>query len=113
MSFLRRAKGFGYRLELFFLCTSDPVMNAARVRTRMRRGGHAVPLDKVVSRYPGSIRTALEASKIVDGLRVYDNTEWGYSPLLLGWWEDQEPKYVAESIPRWAVPFFPSSVEST
>jgi predicted ABC-type ATPase len=113
MGFLHRAKGLGYRLELFFICTSDPVLNAARVRTRMGRGGHAVPLDKVVSRYPGSIRTALQASKIVDGLRLYDNTEWDYTPLLLGWWEDQQPKYVAESIPRWAAPFFRRPAKAT
>jgi predicted ABC-type ATPase len=62
-------------LELYFLCTADPVMNAARVETRRGRGGHAVPLDKVVARYPGSIRTALEASYIIDELWLYDNTE--------------------------------------
>jgi predicted ABC-type ATPase len=106
IEFLRRAKGFGYRLQLFFICTSDPVMNAARVQTRMGRGGHAVSLDKVVARYPGSIRTALEARRIVDELWLYDNTQWDYTPLLLGWWEEQQPRHVAESIPRWAEPFF-------
>ena len=105
-SFLRRAKERGYRLELFFLCTSDPVMNAARVKTRMGRGGHAVSLDKVVARYPGSIRTALEARKIIDELWLYDNTAWDCTPLLLGWWGDQQARHVASSIPRWAEPFF-------
>jgi predicted ABC-type ATPase len=106
IGFLRRAKELGYRLELFFLCTADPVMNAARVKTRMGRGGHAVSLDRVVARYPGSIRTALEARKIVDELWLYDNTGWDYTPLLLGCWEDQQPKHFAESIPSWAAPFF-------
>jgi predicted ABC-type ATPase len=106
IGFLRRAKERGYRLELYFLCTADPVMNAARVETRRGRGGHAVPLDKVVARYPGSIRTALEARKIIDELWLYDNTEWDYTPLLLGWWEGQQAKHVAESIPHWAEPFF-------
>ena len=106
IGFLRRAKERGYRLELFFLCTADPVMNAARVKTRMGRGGHAVSLDKVVARYPGSIRTALEAKKIVDELWLYDNTERDYTPLLLGWWEGQQARHVAVAIPRWAEPFF-------
>jgi predicted ABC-type ATPase len=106
IGFLRRAKELGYRMELFFLCTADPVMNAARVKTRMGRGGHAVPLDRVVARYPGSIRTALEARKIVDELWLYDNTEWDYTPLLLGCWENQQAKHVTESVPRWAEPFF-------
>ena len=106
IGFLRKAKQLGYRLELFFICTADPVMNAARVKTRMGRGGHTVPLDKVVARYPGSIRTALEAKGIVDELWLYDNTEWDYTPLLLGRWEGQQSVHVAESIPRWAEPFF-------
>jgi predicted ABC-type ATPase len=106
INFLLKAKLLGYRLELFFLCTADPVMNAARVKTRMGRGGHAVPLDKVVARYPGSIRTALEAKKIVDELWLYDNSEWDYTPLLLGRWEDQKTIHVVESIPRWAERFF-------
>jgi predicted ABC-type ATPase len=104
--FLRKAKELGYRLDLFFLCTSDPVMNVARVKTRMGRGGHAVSLDRVVARYPGSIRTALKAKTIIDELWLYDNTEWDYTPRLLGWWENQQAKHIADSIPRWAEPFF-------
>lgn len=106
IGFLRRAKERGYCLELFFLCTADPVMNAARVKTRMGRGGHAVSLDRVVARYAGSIRTALEARRIVDELWLYDNTAWDSTPLLLGWWEGQQAKHVAVSIPPWAEPFF-------
>src|SRR5271154_4658023 len=34
MGFLRNARMLGYRLELFFICTADPVMNAVRVQTR-------------------------------------------------------------------------------
>jgi predicted ABC-type ATPase len=106
IGFLRKAKERGYRVELFFLCTSEPVLNAARVKTRVGRGGHPVPLDKVVARYPGSIRTALEARKLVDELWLYDNTAWDYTPLLLGWWENRQARHVAESVPRWAEPFF-------
>ncbi len=106
IAFLLKAKQQGYRLELFFLCTADPVMNAARVKTRMGRGGHAVPLDKVVARYPGSIRTALEAKGIVDELWLYDNTAWDRTPLLLGRWQDRKMMHSAEPVPRWAEPFF-------
>ena len=63
IGFLEKAKALSYRLNLFFICTSDPVMNAARVKTRVGRGGHSVNLAKVVARYPGSIRTALAAKK--------------------------------------------------
>lgn len=42
----------------------------------------------------------------MDELWLYDNTPWDYTPLLLGWWEEQQVKHTAESIPRWAEPFF-------
>ena len=74
IAFHEKAKALGYRLNLFFICTSDPVMSAAK--------------------------------KIVDGLWLYDNTGWDLTPLLLGWWEDQQKRHIAESIPRCAEPFF-------
>ncbi len=106
IGFLRGAKERGYHLALYFLCTENPDLNAARVKTRSGRGGHAVPLDKVVARYPRSIRTALEAKNLVDELWLYDTTAWNSRPLLLGWWAAHGSRYLAPSIPRWAEPFF-------
>jgi len=48
---------------------------------------------------------------MVDGMWLYDNTAWDYTPLLLGYWEDQLAQYVSESIPRWAEPFFRTSAK--
>jgi predicted ABC-type ATPase len=84
IGFLRKTTQNGYRLELFFLCTADPVMNAARVKTRLGRGGHSVPLDKVVARYPGSIRTALEAKQIVDETMALRQHRMGLHTALVG-----------------------------
>jgi predicted ABC-type ATPase len=105
LRFLRRAKDLGYLLQLFFVCTSDPVMNAARVKTRMGRGGHAVALDKVLTRYPGSIRTALDARTVVDDCGFMTITEWDGTPLLLGFWQGQHDRHIARYIPLWAEPF--------
>jgi predicted ABC-type ATPase len=107
LAFLRQARESNYRILLFFICTGDPDLCAARVNTRIGRGGHAVDLDKVIARYPGSIRTAVEAMKFVEELWLFDNTEWDYTPHLVGWWEDQQVRYAANAIPRWAQAFFP------
>ena len=61
LRFISDAKQSGFFVRLFFLCTDDPLLNAARVETRVREGGHAVPIDRIHSRYGGSIRTAVKA----------------------------------------------------
>jgi predicted ABC-type ATPase len=48
---IERAKAAGYFVRLYFVGTSDPSINIARVRARVDEGGHDVPVDKIVARY--------------------------------------------------------------
>jgi predicted ABC-type ATPase len=38
-------------VTIFYLTTRDPDINVERVRQRMREGGHAVPEERIISRY--------------------------------------------------------------
>jgi predicted ABC-type ATPase len=49
------AKTLGYRVQLIYVVLDDPRRNVERVKIRVRRGGHHVPEDKIVSRYWNSI----------------------------------------------------------
>jgi predicted ABC-type ATPase len=51
IDFISRAKSAGYFVRLFFIGTSDPRINAARVAGRVMLGGHTVPIEKIVSRF--------------------------------------------------------------
>jgi predicted ABC-type ATPase len=51
IDFLARAKDAGYFVRVFFIATSDPRINAARVADRVLAGGHAVPIAKILSRH--------------------------------------------------------------
>ncbi len=51
LNFLHRACAAGYFTRIFFVGTADPRINAARVADRVIRGGHTVPIEKIVSRY--------------------------------------------------------------
>ena len=51
IDFLVRAKDAGYFVRVFFIATSDPRINAARVADRVLAGGHAVPIEKILSRH--------------------------------------------------------------
>jgi predicted ABC-type ATPase len=81
-------------------------LNAARVETRVREGGHAVPIDKIHSRYGGSIRTAVKAMGLVDKLWLYDNSLLNRNPRAIATCVSGKLVYAGSHRPRWAEPFF-------
>lgn len=74
LTFLTKAKQAGYFIRLFFVGTSSPEINAARVARRVMEGGHTVPIEKIISRYAKSILNCAQAAGGVDRLYVYDNS---------------------------------------
>ena len=51
LEFLHKAKDAGFFIRFFYVCTSDPTINIARIAQRYLNGGHEVPISKVISRY--------------------------------------------------------------
>lgn len=74
LDFIRRAKKAGYFVRIFFISTSNPTINAARIARRVMKGGHDVPIPKIISRYIKSIANCAEIAPVVDRLYVYDNS---------------------------------------
>ena len=72
----------GYLVKLFFLQLVSPELAIARVRQRVRSGGHNVPEPIIRRRFASGLRN-LEAlyKPIVDEWAVYDNS--GSTPQLL------------------------------
>ncbi|MBU1664701.1 MAG: AAA family ATPase [Gammaproteobacteria bacterium] len=74
VDFLERAKLRGFFIRVFFVATSNPTINAARVARRVMQGGHDVPIGKIVSRYFRSIANCAVVAPLVDRLYLYDNS---------------------------------------
>lgn len=74
VDFILRAKKAGFFIRVFFIATSNPAINAARIAGRVMQGGHDVPISKIISRYRKSILNCKIISSIVDRLYVYDNS---------------------------------------
>ena len=68
VDFIKRAKEAGFFIRLFFVSTESPLINASRVAARVMKGGHDVPIPKIISRYTKSILHACGS------LFVYSNT---------------------------------------
>lgn len=71
---LEQAQQAGYRTYLYFVATDDPAINISRVRNRVKQGGHAVPEDKIASRYHRSLDLLMDAICHTNRAYVFDNS---------------------------------------
>lgn len=103
LEFLYKAKDAGFFIRLFYVCTSDPAINVARITQRYINGGHEVPISKIISRYYKSLVNAAKALPLVDRAYVYDNSVDNQLPqLLYRTTEGKLFKQYIDEIPEWA-----------
>ena len=110
VDFVRRAIESGYFVRIFFVSTNNPIINAARIAQRVLKGGHDVPIVKIISRYVKSIANCGMIADQVDRLYVYDNSIDGEEARpLFRLKEGQIGKIYTEAIPAWAQNILPKS----
>lgn len=103
LDFIRRAKQAGFFIRLFFVCTESPMINAARIAGRVMKGGHDVPISKIISRYQKSIINCKVATSIADRVYVYDNSADGREArILFRFANGVIIKRYTDDIPQWA-----------
>ena len=99
LDFLRKASRAGYRVYLYYVATDDPLINISRVKSRVRKGGHDVPTDKIVARYRRSLDALLGAIDVSHRAYLFDNS--GIESKLIAEVNDGELRLVSSSIPNW------------
>ena len=70
----RDANARGYETHAIFLGTVAPAINIARVRTRVREGGHDVPTSEIVRRWTKAFENLLATWEVFDSIDVLDST---------------------------------------
>jgi predicted ABC-type ATPase len=101
LDFVVRAKAAGYFVRLFFVGTTDPRINAARVAGRVMQGGHTVPIEKIVSRYGKSLANLPPAIRVADRVYIYDNSVQDVDARLCARTIDGQLRKVYGSLPEW------------
>lgn len=70
----REAKRLGYRIELHYLWLATPAQAFARVRERVRKGGHAVPATDIRRRFHRSLaHLVADYLPLADDWQICDN----------------------------------------
>lgn len=83
VNFIKQAMDAGYFVRLFFIGTSQPIINVKRVEIRVKKGGHTVPKDKIITRYYKSILNCIKIINLVDRVYLYDNSVDYQSPKII------------------------------
>ena len=55
------------------VCLDDPQRLLARVAGRVREGGHAVPAERILARYPRTLANLAKAVRLVGVAILYDS----------------------------------------
>jgi predicted ABC-type ATPase len=101
LGFVARARSAGYFVRVFFIGTSDPRINAARVAGRVMAGGHTVAIEKIISRYGKSMANLIGAIEVADRVYIYDNSVDGVEARLCARTTDGRLRKVYGALPDW------------
>jgi predicted ABC-type ATPase len=116
---LQTAAREGHQLHLWFCGLESPELHLRRVRSRVTRGGHDIPEEKIRERWNSSRENLIRLLPAIHHLRLYDNSAEadparGQAPcprLLL---EVKSRKITAPSdlsnAPEWAQPIIAAAI---
>jgi predicted ABC-type ATPase len=72
---VKNAKKARFKIYLYFITTSDPLINLQRVKNRVESGGHDVPDEKIRERYFRTMSNLYAAFKLSDRAYLFDNSK--------------------------------------
>lgn len=72
---VRAAKKRGFEVRLVYVILRTPELNVERVRLRVRKGGHRVPLAKIRERWTRSLQQMPWFLEQADAALIFDNSD--------------------------------------
>ena len=71
---LEKAMEAGIEVRIWYVGLTNPELHIARVRARVKRGGHDIPEERIRYRYARSVFNLIQLMPRLTELRVYDNS---------------------------------------
>ncbi len=85
VSLLKKAKGKKYRIVLFYFWLNSVELALARIKDRVKKGGHNVPTDVVVRRYKRSLDNLVNLfMPICNRWYIKDNSNEAFNEIAKG-----------------------------
>ncbi|MEZ5705201.1 MAG: zeta toxin family protein [Burkholderiaceae bacterium] len=106
LDLMAAAKRAGFAVVLLVVCVDEPDLLLLRVVQRVEEGGHPVPPERVLSRYPRTVRHLAVAIRRADLAMLYDTslpTEAVIQPpRMVARFRDGRLVWRSNSLPNWA-----------
>jgi len=74
---LEKALAEGIEVRIWYVALASAELHIARVRSRVARGGHDIPEEKIRERYAHSLLNLIRLLPKLTELRLYDNSQEG------------------------------------
>ena len=104
LAFLKEAAAAGYNVILCFIGISSPAVSEERVAMRVSQGGHDVPPDKLVARFPRTLANLRAAIRTLPHVWIFDNDDLRKPFRRVAIFEDGRPVGMNPSLPKWLRP---------
>jgi predicted ABC-type ATPase len=112
LDFLKTAAQAGYNTILCFIGTSGPEVSEERVAMRVSQGGHDVPTEKLIARYPRTLRNLKAALCELPHVRVFDNDDLRTPFRLVTVHQQGQLVKLNRPVPRWLQPLLPNALHT-
>jgi predicted ABC-type ATPase len=104
LAFLKEAAASGYNIVLCFIGISGPEVSEERVAMRVSQGGHDVPAEKLIARFPRTLANLKSAIRGLPHVWVFDNDNLRIPFRQVAVFENGQRMILKEPTPKWLAP---------
>jgi predicted ABC-type ATPase len=101
LSFLKHAAQSGYAVVLCFVGIADAGTSEERVSMRVSQGGHDVPTEKLIERFPRTLANLAGALRELPCVLVFDNGDLKHPFRQVAAYANGQAVLLNEPIPAW------------
>ena len=101
LGFLKQSAQSGYAVVLCFVGVVDAGTSAQRVSMRVSQGGHDVPADKLVERFPRTLANLSTAIRELPSVLVFDNGDLRAPFRHVATCANGQPEQLNSPVPSW------------
>ncbi len=102
IDFLANARAQGYEIILVYIHLETSGLNEARVYQRVTEGGHRVPVDKIHSRIPRTMKHIAAVLPLVNEARLLDNSYRDDPFRQVACVKQGRRQWLNDPLPQWA-----------
>jgi predicted ABC-type ATPase len=101
LTFLTDAAAAGYNVVLCFIGISGPETSEERVAMRVSQGGHDVPPEKLITRFPRAVANLKAAIQTLPVVLIFDNDDLAIPFRKIAEYRNGKPSFLADPVPEW------------